>query len=157
MVARRHVPDGSSLLEDVNSGELIGNDSTLSDDRPWDTWYSQYGKPIRLPADAAQTKLLKMQGFSQTKPRRPRTQPTQMKLRNGSIFDLSSTAAEVSEAERYRMDKKPNGQPSNGPTATYYSKNGDVLPNLPADPESMKQYLELGLSLTPPANVAVPT
>lgn len=34
--------------------------------------------------------------------------------------------------------------------ATYYKPDGEALPNLPADPWSMKRYLARGLSLEPP-------
>ena len=34
--------------------------------------------------------------------------------------------------------------------ATYYTKEGRVMPNLPADPWSMKRYLARGFTLTPP-------
>ena len=34
--------------------------------------------------------------------------------------------------------------------ATYYKPNGEAMPNLPADPYSMRHYLRLGFTLTPP-------
>mgnify|MGYP001558968340 CR=1 FL=1 len=34
--------------------------------------------------------------------------------------------------------------------ATYYRANGEPLPNLPADPWSMRKYLARGLTLQPP-------
>lgn len=40
--------------------------------------------------------------------------------------------------------------------ATYYKPNGESLPNLPADPYSMKRYLRRGLTLTPPSSEVVP-
>ena len=33
---------------------------------------------------------------------------------------------------------------------TYYKPNGEALPNLPADPYSMRRYLRRGLQLAPP-------
>lgn len=33
---------------------------------------------------------------------------------------------------------------------TYYKPDGEALPNLPADPVSMKNYLSKGLTLVPP-------
>src|SRR3990167_5502454 len=39
--------------------------------------------------------------------------------------------------------------------ATYYKKDGEALPNLPADPESMKKYMARGFSLTRPAPAPV--
>jgi hypothetical protein len=74
-------------------------------------------------------------------------------MRDGSEFDFGSATAEVSQAELDRINGGGN-KPSATPTATYYSAMGDVLPNLPADPKSMKEYMELGLSLTPPTKAA---
>ena len=34
--------------------------------------------------------------------------------------------------------------------ATYYTKDGQAMPNLPADPWSMKRYLARGFTLVPP-------
>lgn len=34
--------------------------------------------------------------------------------------------------------------------ATYYKSTGEPLPNLPADPVSMRKYLSKGFTLTPP-------
>jgi hypothetical protein len=39
--------------------------------------------------------------------------------------------------------------------ATYYTRDGRALPNLPADPMSMQCYLARGFTLTPPANPVV--
>jgi len=36
------------------------------------------------------------------------------------------------------------------PKATYYKADGTPLPNLPADPRSMKRYLARGFTLAPP-------
>jgi len=36
------------------------------------------------------------------------------------------------------------------PKATYYKADGTALPNLPADPRSVRRYLARGFSLTPP-------
>ena len=45
-----------------------------------------------------------------------------------------------------RIDKWPD-------RATYYKPDGEALPNLPADPYSMRRYLRGGrLTLTPPEN-----
>lgn len=155
MAGSRRVPDGSSLVEDINSGEIVHDGSVLADDRPWVTWYSRYGKAIRLPADSAQSSILRLQGYTQSKPRRPRKQPTQLKLRDGSIYDLGVSQGEPSQAEINKLNGGTGVAAPVAPTATYYSAHGDVLPNLPADPESMRQYLEMGLSLTPPAKAAV--
>ncbi len=35
--------------------------------------------------------------------------------------------------------------------ATYYKKNGEAMPNLPADPVTMRRYINKGFSLVPPA------
>ena len=41
--------------------------------------------------------------------------------------------------------------------ATYYSRDGEPMPNLPADPKSLERYLARGFTLTPPENpVAMP-
>lgn len=154
MAGRRQVKDGGSLVEDINSGEVIHDGSVLTDDRPWETWYSRYGKAIRLPADSAQTQILRLQGFTHSKPRNPRKTPTKLKLRDGSIFDLASSSGDLTQAEKNKINGA-TGQTSTAPTATYYSQQGDVLPNLPADPASMKAYSEMGLSITPPAKAAV--
>ena len=37
------------------------------------------------------------------------------------------------------------------PKATYYKPNGEAMPNLPADPYSMKRYFRRGFTLMPPA------
>ncbi len=34
--------------------------------------------------------------------------------------------------------------------ATYYKSTGEAMPNLPADPWSMKRYLNRGFTLAPP-------
>uniref|UniRef100_A0A6M3LFA8 Uncharacterized protein n=1 Tax=viral metagenome TaxID=1070528 RepID=A0A6M3LFA8_9ZZZZ len=34
--------------------------------------------------------------------------------------------------------------------ATYYKKNGEAMPNLPADPWSLQRYLRKGFTLVPP-------
>jgi hypothetical protein len=36
------------------------------------------------------------------------------------------------------------------PTMTFYNKNGREMPNLPADPYSLKHYLSKGFTLEPP-------
>ncbi len=36
--------------------------------------------------------------------------------------------------------------------ATYYTKDGEAMPNLPAEPRSMKRYLARGFTLVPPAD-----
>lgn len=38
------------------------------------------------------------------------------------------------------------------PKATYYKADGTPLPNLPADPRSMKRYLARGFTLAPPVH-----
>jgi len=42
------------------------------------------------------------------------------------------------------------------PKATYYKADGTPLPNLPADPRSMKRYLARGFTLAPPCSAVVP-
>lgn len=38
------------------------------------------------------------------------------------------------------------------PKMTFYKQDGSVMPNLPADPFSLKRYLARGFTLTPPEN-----
>ena len=40
------------------------------------------------------------------------------------------------------------------PKATYYKADGTAMPNLPADPRSMKRYLARGFTLVPPNGVS---
>jgi len=43
----------------------------------------------------------------------------------------------------------PNGY-AKQPKATYYKSDGEALPNLPADVDSMRRYLARGFTLVPP-------
>jgi hypothetical protein len=153
MAGRRNVPDGSSLITDLNTDEVVRDGSKLSSDQEWTTYYSPYGKAVRFPVHAQLDKIRRKAGWLTSKPRVPKKTPTVIKMRDGSEFDFSSATADVTQAELDRING--GGKPGNSvPTATYYSAMGDVLPNLPADPVSMKQYMELGLSLTPPTKAA---
>ncbi len=154
MAGRRIVPDGSSLITDLNTDEVIRDGSVLQSGQEWTTYYSPYGKVVRLPVNAELDRIRRKAGWLTSKPRVLKKVPTVIKMRDGSEFDFGSTGQSVSSAELARIKGQSSPQGS-APTATYYSAHGDILPNLPADPESMRQYLEMGLSLTPPANVAV--
>jgi hypothetical protein len=39
------------------------------------------------------------------------------------------------------------------PTMTFYNKEGEPLPNLPADPYHLKRFLARGFTLEPPKNL----
>ena len=152
-MAQQRVADGGSLITDLNTGKVVGDGSTLTDDRPWRVYYNRFGESRRFPADPVQFQILTEQGWTIHKPRKAAAKPRTMKMRDGSIYDFGSTAAEPTSSELAKFNG--GGTQSTAPTATYYSQHGDILPNLPADPASMKAYLEMGLSITPPANVAV--
>lgn len=153
-MATQRVADGGSLLVDLNSNRVIGDGDTLTDNRPWRVYYNRFGESRRLPADPVQFQLLTEQGWTVTKPRSPAKKPLTQKMRNGSIYEFNSASQEPTSAEWAKFNGGA-AQVSVVPTATYYSQQGDVLPNLPADPASMKAYLEMGLSITPPAKAAV--
>jgi len=153
MAGRRNVPDGSSLITDLNTDEVVRDGAALSRDHEGTTYYSPFGKAVRLPVHPQLDKIRRKAGWLTSKPRAPKKVPTVVKMRDGSEFDFASTGVDVSEAEMNRINGGGKTQVST-PTATYYSAMGDVLPNLPADPKSMKEYMELGLSLTPPVKTA---
>lgn len=122
-------------------------------DRPYRTMWNPYGEPHEVPTDQANLIDLLLQGWTMIPPEHVREKPRGKKMKNGSIFYYDDAAKDVSEVERRRMERDPSqvmtaaGAPV---TATYYSPQGDKL-ELPADPESMKGYFELGFSLTPPS------
>lgn len=154
-MARRQLADGAHLVEDVVSGEVIGDESSLSDDRPWAYYYNIYGDRHRLPADAVQMSLLMQGGWSLYPPQNPLPKPTSQKMRNGTVFEFSSTAGDLTEAEKRRLDRVPGEVVQAVPTVTYYTKSGTPVEGL-ADPESMMKYLEMGLTLDPPVSKPEP-
>jgi hypothetical protein len=43
----------------------------------------------------------------------------------------------------------------NQPKATFYKPDGTPMPNLPADPHSLKRYLGRGFTLAPPQQTSI--
>lgn len=119
-------------------------------DRPYRTYWNRYGETAYMPADPANLISFMEQGWTLFKPTHPEEKPTQQRMKDGTIFELAGASADLSDVERARINRTPGEAKQAVPTATYYSAQGDAIPDLPADPESMKKYLELGLSLTPP-------
>lgn len=66
------------------------------------------------------------------------TTPARRKLENDIRRDLQAQGASVR-----LLDSWPA-------KATYYKPSGEAMPNLPADPWSMKRYLARGFTLEPP-------
>lgn len=141
----------------MNGDEVAhGEVKSVTYDRPYRTYWNPYGKSAYLPADPIQMSLFMEGGWMLHKPTNPLPEPTSRVMADGTIYEYASSANEVSEVEMKRMQRNPSEmQAAATPTATYYSANGDVLEGLPADPKSMKEYLELGLSLTPPFKTEV--
>lgn len=137
--------------DEVEHGEV----SEVWFTRPYRTMWNPFGEPHEVPTDQANLIDLLLQGWTMIAPEHPRERPQGKLMRNGSIFYYEDSAKEVSDVERRRMERDPSTVMAQtqapAPTATYYSPQGDKLEGLPADPESMAKYLELGLSLTPPA------
>ncbi len=131
------------------NGGAVGE---VTDDRAWRIYYNQYGEPHRLPADPAQLMVLMEQGWTLHKPQHPRKKPVTVTLANGTSYDFGTSAQDLTEAERRRMNTSPaQREAAVAPTATYYTATGSPVPNLPADPENMALYLASGLTLDPPA------
>lgn len=119
-------------------------------DRPYRWYWNPYGTKAWLPADPAQMSLFMEGGWSLHKPAKPLELPDEMKAL------IASTSQDVTEAERLRMNSSPaERERAVQPTATYYTKEGSALHNLPADPASMAEYLAAGLSLDNPVKAAV--
>lgn len=116
---------------------------TLS--QPRRVYYDAYGAKHRLPSDAWSLEHYLNRGFMLQPPANP----------------LIREAAELVGGDDWTGEKqaidgegKPISPPmlaGTVPTATYYTAEGQPIPNLPADPESMAAYLEQGLRLSPPA------
>jgi len=66
--------------------------------------------------------------------------------------DMELRAALVRQG--YAISELKNLTPQ--PKTTYYKPDGTAMPNLPADPRSMKRYLERGFTLVSPANLVTP-
>ncbi len=124
-------------------------------DRPYRTMWSPYGDAHEVPTDQANLIDLLLQGWTMIAPEHPRERPTGKLMRNGSTFYYQDATRDVSEVERRRMDRDPSTVMAQThaptPTATYYSAQGDKFEGWPADPASIKEYLALGFSLTPPS------
>ncbi len=136
--------------DEVEHGEVKG----VYYDRPYRWYWNPYGVKAWLPADPVQMSMFMEGGWALSKPAHPLKQPTTQKMADGTEYDFGITGQEVSPVEKKRMQRNPSDVTSNAPTATYYSANGDELPNLPADPTSMHEYLTMGLTLTPPAKAS---
>lgn len=133
----------------VEHGEVVGGDDGVTYNRPYRIFYNPYGVAARLPADAAQMSLWMEAGWALHKPANPLELPESMKQL------IASTSQDVTEAERLRMNSSPaEREKAVQPTATYYTREGSALHNLPADPQSMADYLAAGLSLDPPKETA---
>lgn len=50
----------------------------------------------------------------------------------------------------FAVQELPKGVLDEQPTATYYKRDGTVMPNLPADAYSQRRYRGRGFTLTPP-------
>lgn len=134
----------------INGDEVAHGEVTeVTYDRPYRWFYNPYGDKAWLPADPVQMSLWMEGGWTLHKPRNPLKKPTSQKMRDGSVFEFSNSAADVSDAERVRLNRNPS-QLSAAPTATYYTAEGTALNNLPADAASMADYLKAGLTLDPP-------
>lgn len=124
-------------------------------DRPYRTMWNRYGEPHEMPTDQNNLIDLLLQGWTMYDPPNPAEKPRAKLMRDGTIFDYGLTSQDVSDVERARMNRNPSV--STGmvtPTATYYSAQGDKFEGWPADPESIRQYLDLGFTLSPPATPA---
>jgi hypothetical protein len=114
------------------------------------TYWNQYGEPLEgLPADAYHLEFYLSKGWTLSKPphpkKRPNTVPTgSSELTPGEVRRIRDGGAGTTEAKAVAA----------GPTATFYTQDGTAVPGLPADPESMKAYLEMGFILTAPATVS---
>ena len=55
------------------------------------------------------------------------------------------------EREGFTISELEPGVLENQPKATFYTKDGRAMPNLPNDPISRRRYLARGFTLSPPA------
>lgn len=152
-MAGNRIGSNGALVEDINSGKVIDNKSVLKSGQGWTTYYSPFGKEVRFPTNPELHQIRLNSGWLMSPPSEPVPTPASIQMADGTVFDLGSTGSDLSANERARLNNTQEPKAA-GPTATYYSPQGDVLPNLPADPQSMREYLELGLSLTPPVKEA---
>jgi hypothetical protein len=136
----------------INGDQVEYHSVDVFYDRPYRTMWNRYGEPHEMPADSSNLIDLLSSGWTIYEPPNPQPKPTAKLMRDGSIYDFGTSARDVSSVEQARMDRNPSV--STGavtPTATYYSEQGDKFEGWPADPESIRQYQELGFSLRPPA------
>lgn len=127
-----------------------GEVKSVTYNRPYRTYWNRYGESAEMPADPIQLMILMEQGWLLHKPTHIEKKPKFQVMKNGSRFEFSESAQEPTEAEVAKFNKTPTAPVSQAPTATYYTAEGTPLPNLPADPASMADYLKSGLSLNPP-------
>jgi hypothetical protein len=60
---------------------------------------------------------------------------------------MDSSQIKVANAFGFKIEY---GNLKSCPKLTYYKKTGEALPNLPADPQNMRKYLDRGFLLEPP-------
>ena len=95
-------------------------------------YWDEYGEEHILPGDAWSMEHYVNRGLLLRKPLKPKKRP---KIELVGVED---------------WDGKKEAVEGSGPTATYYDQEGTPIPNLPADPASMREYLAAGLTLSPP-------
>ncbi len=141
--------------DEVEHGELVGGADGVTYDRPYRWFWNPYGLKAWLPADPVQMSLWMEAGWSTSAPHSPLKRPATQKMRDGSIYEFATATHDPSAAEIARFNRNPGelqtAVAQASPTATYYTKEGSALHNLPADPKSMADYLAAGLTLDPPA------
>jgi hypothetical protein len=121
-------------------------------DRSYRTLYNRWGDAHRVPSDPVTLSDLLQQGWTTSKPAHPEERPVGKQMADGSIFYYNTASQETSEVEIARINRNPSEMgKAAGPTATYYNTNGDAFGPWPADPESLKGYMEIGFTLTAPA------
>lgn len=104
--------------------------------QPKAVYYDRYGnKYHNLPADPWSIEHYGRRGWSLAPPSQVEERPKPAPV--GVSDDV--------------LPRMPMAQAPVGPVATYYQKDGTAIEGLPADPQSMAQYLEMGLSLSKPA------
>lgn len=112
--------------------------------QPFGVYYDRFGTTYHLPTDSWSVHhygTRRNNPLSQTPPAKRTKRPAAAAV--GTLDNWDWSMAE-------QPGKASEPQPA-GPTATYYTKDGVALENLPADPDNMLRYLnEVGLSLTPP-------
>ena len=117
------------------------------------TFYNVYGEAlVGLPADAWHLEQYLMRGWTLQPPAKPKKRPAGfVRIGSGELTPAELRRVNGEEAPQTAAEAAPAG-----PVATYYTEDGTPVPGLPADPESMKAYLAMGFSLTPPRISVVP-